>query len=289
VPGSRKVRAACISVASNTILIIMKVAVGIASGSVSILSEAVHSSIDLIAALIALISLSLSSKPADKSHPYGHGKIENISGIIEGLLIFAAAVIIITESVKKILEPQEIAATSTAVAVMLVSAVINFVVSRHLYRVAEQEDSIALEADALHLKTDIYTSLGVAVGLVAIKISGQHIIDPIAAIIVALLISRESWRLLRAAFSPLIDCRLPEDEEKVIAEILQSHENEDFRFAHLRTRKSGPNRFIDFHARVSPHISVKKAGELNRHLKEEIENCIPNVHIHVDVDTSDHV
>ena len=144
--------------ASNTFLIVLKIVAGLVSGSVSILSEAIHSSMDLVASIIALFSVSVSSKPADKNHPYGHGKIENISGVIEGLLIFIAALLIIKEAIHKILNPTEISEVPIAIIVMCISALSNFLVSRQLYKVAKAEDSIALEADALHLKTDVYTS-----------------------------------------------------------------------------------------------------------------------------------
>ena len=162
--SDRRVRFALLSILSNTTLIILKIIAGILSGSVSIISEAIHSGMDLAASVVAFISVRKSSKPADRNHPYGHGKIENVSGIVEGLLIFVAAGMIIIKAVKKISEPAEIDQATIAIAVMLISAVINFFVSRKLYKVSQEEDSMALEADALHLKTDIYTSLGVGMG-----------------------------------------------------------------------------------------------------------------------------
>jgi len=285
--ANRKTRAAALSVVSNSMLIIMKVIVGIMTNSVSIISEAIHSTIDLIAAIIAMISVRLSSKPADKNHPYGHGKIENISGVLEGILIFGAAVLIIAESSKKIFNPHPLQVTGTAIGIMLASAVINFIVSSTLYRAAREEDSIALEADALHLKTDVYTSAGVGMGLIIIKLTGVKIIDPIAAILVALLIIREAWELCCRAFNPLLDSSLPEREEKIILDILEEHANKDLQFAHLRTRKAGPYRFVDFHARITPTISVKKADEMTRHIKKEIQSTVPNAHVHINLESKE--
>ncbi|HEY5537091.1 MAG TPA: cation diffusion facilitator family transporter, partial [Acetobacterium sp.] len=195
----RKSRVALLSIGSNTMLIILKVVAGILSGSVSIISEAIHSSMDLMASCVAFFSVRTSSKPADRDHPYGHGKIENLSGIVEGVLIFIAAGLIIFEAVKKISEPVEIEAAGIAIAVMLTAAVVNFFVSRILYKVGKEEDSMALEADALHLKTDIYTSLGVAAGIILIKLTGILVLDSIVAILVALLIIKEAWVLCRNA------------------------------------------------------------------------------------------
>jgi cation diffusion facilitator family transporter len=156
-----KVKVARLEVLSNSLLIVMKVAAGIQSGSVSIISEAIHSGMDLVAAVIAFFSVKMSDNPSDKEHPYGHGKFENVSGVIEAFLIFIAAFRIILEAVKKILNPGQIEAIGWGSAVMFISAAVNFFVSRRLYSVAKKTESVDLEADALHLKTDVYTSLGV--------------------------------------------------------------------------------------------------------------------------------
>ena len=193
----RKVKVAFLSIISNTVLIIFKLIAGFLSGSVSIISEAIHSGMDLIASIVAFFSVKMSSKPADKKHPYGHGKIENISALIEGVLIFVAAAMIIIEAIKKMKEPSELENTTIAVMVMFVSALTNFMVSRKLYKVGKEEDSMALEADALHLKTDIYTSLGVGIGILLIKLTGINILDSIVAIIVAFIIIKEAWNFAK--------------------------------------------------------------------------------------------
>jgi cation diffusion facilitator family transporter len=168
-----KTKIARLSVASNALLIVMKLVVGVISGSVSIISEAIHSSMDLIAAIIAFFAVRVSDTPPDPEHPYGHGKVENVSGVIEGLLILVAAILIIIEAVKKLLgETFELESLWLGAVVMFVSAVVNTIVSRKLYKVARATNYVALEADALHLKTDVYTSLGVAAGLCLILITG---------------------------------------------------------------------------------------------------------------------
>ena len=155
---NKKIMVARLSVISNSLLIAMKLIVGIISGSVSILSEAIHSSMDLVAAIIAFFAVRISDTPPDSKHPYGHGKIENISGVIEGILILVAAVIIIVESIKKLLGGHSLPqAVGTGALVMVVSGIVNIIVSRRLYKVARETGSLALEADALHLKTDVYT------------------------------------------------------------------------------------------------------------------------------------
>lgn len=197
---SLKTRTARLSVISNSLLIVMKLAAGIISGSVSIISEAIHSSLDLVAAIIAFFAVKISGTPADERHPFGHGKVENVSGVIEALLIFAASAWIIYEAIDRFVHPGETGALGLGVLVMAVSAVVNIIVSRHLYKVARQTDSVALEADALHLKTDVITSAGVALGLVLIWLTDWHVLDPIIALVVAVIIIYESWMLLRKAF-----------------------------------------------------------------------------------------
>lgn len=280
---NRKAKVALLSVASNTILIILKIIAGILSGSVSILSEAIHSSMDLIASIIALFSVSISSKPADRQHPYGHGKIENVSGVIEGLLIFIAAFLIIKESISKILNPSEISEVYIAIAVMGVSALANFFVSRTLYKVAKEEDSIALEADALHLKTDIYTSLGVAIGLLLIKLTDIAFLDPIVAMLVAMLIIKEAWVLCSNAFGPLLDASLCEEEEKQIQDIIEGFKENVAGYHNLRTRKAGHYKYIDLDLFVKGQQTVADAhqlcDEIEKTIQENIKNSSINIHI----------
>lgn len=284
---NRTKKAALLSICSNTILIIFKVIAGLLSGSVSIISEAIHSSMDLMASCVAFMAVRTSSKPADSEHPYGHGKIENISGIVEGVLIFIAAGLIIFEAVKKLFEPVEIEQAGIAIAVMAGAALVNFFVSKYLYKVAKEEDSMALEADALHLKTDVYTSLGVGAGIVLIQLTGLMVLDSIVAIIVALLIVKEAWGLCSNALQYLMDSRLTDDEEqeikKVIEKVKDQHASLVVDYHKLKTRKSGNLRHIDFHITVDPSLTVTEAHDIvgcfKKELCEELKNTRVNVHI----------
>jgi cation diffusion facilitator family transporter len=279
----RKVKVAFLSIISNTVLIIFKLIAGFLSGSVSIISEAIHSGMDLIASIVAFFSVKMSSKPADKKHPYGHGKIENISALIEGVLIFVAAAMIIIEAIKKMKEPSELENTTIAVMVMFVSALTNFMVSRKLYKVGKEEDSMALEADALHLKTDIYTSLGVGIGILLIKLTGINILDSIVAIIVAFIIIKEAWNLCKNALDYLLDSKLSDEEEVVVEKIIRNHSHQFIDFHKLKTRKSGNKKHIDFHITVPPELTVLEAhniiGNLKKDLNETLKNTRVNVHL----------
>ena len=276
-----KASIARLSILSNTLLIIMKLAVGLISGSVSILSEAIHSSMDLIAAVIAFFSVRVSDNPPDSRHPYGHGKIENISGVIESILIFIAAIWIIIEAVKKLLgERIELESITLGSLVMLISAVVNIFVSRRLYKVAHETKSVALEADALHLKTDVYTSLGVAIGLGLIILTGINWLDPVIAILVALFIIKEAYQLLHKAFTPLLDTAWSDNE---IDELETRLSGLGVSYHDLRTRVAGNYRFIDIHIQISENESVgnahKYCDKIESMLKSVYENVTVTIHV----------
>jgi cation diffusion facilitator family transporter len=272
-----KVKVARLSIVSNTFLIIMKLVVGIVSGSVSIISEAIHSSMDLLAALIAFFSVKVSDDPPDSKHPYGHGKVENISGVIEAILIFAAAGLIIFQAVRKLAgEPYELEIVWIGMLIMIVSAIVNFIVSRRLYNIARKTKSIALEADALHLKTDVYTSAGVAAGLGLIAVTGLKWLDPVVAILVAFLIVYESFLLLKKAFSPLIDTAWSEDEIKVLEKRLSKM---SVNYHDLRTRKAGSYRFIDMHVVIPEDRSVGDAHRYCDEIEDELSRNYENLSV----------
>ena len=279
-----KVKVARLSIASNTLLIIMKLVVGIMSGSVSIISEAIHSSMDLVAALIAFFSVKVSDTPPDSKHQYGHGKVENVSGVIEAILIFVAAAWIIIEAIKKLTgKPFELEIIWIGAIVMFVSAVINLFVSRRLYKVARKTKSIALEADALHLKTDVYTSLGVAIGLVLISITGIKWLDPVVALLVACLIIYESFTLLKKAFFPLIDSAWTDDEIKSLENKLKQMK---VNYHDLRTRTAGNYRFIDLHVVIPEDESVANAHKYCDMIEEELSRSFENLSVTTHVEPS---
>jgi len=276
-----KTKVARLSIISNTLLIIMKLVVGILSGSVSIISEAIHSSMDLIAALIAFFAVKVSDYPPDTRHPYGHGKVENVSGVIEAILIFVAAIWIIVEAIKK-LTGEEILLEKIWIGslIMIISATINVIVSRRLYKVARETHSVALEADALHLKTDVYTSAGVAVGLILILITDVKWLDPVVAILVAFFIIKESFSLLRRAFWPLLDSAWGDEEIEGLERKLNEME---VNYHDLRTRVAGNYRFIDIHVEIPENESVGNAHKycdmIENELTASYENLTVTIHV----------
>ncbi|OQX16098.1 MAG: cation-efflux pump [Desulfobulbaceae bacterium A2] len=281
----QRLAAARVSVLSNTLLILAKLGVGLLSGSVAILSEAVHSGIDLVAAGIAWYSVRESGKPADADHHFGHGKIENVAGTIEAVLIFGAAAYILWEALHKLLGgTAAVTMPGWGAAVMGLSAVVNLFVSRHLFTVAARTDSVALAADALHLRTDVYTSAGVFIGLLAIQLTGLNILDPLFAIVVALMIVKAAIDLTRTAFFPILDARLPDEEETLVHEVMARHADRYIEYHKLRTRKAGHIRHIDMHLVVPRLATVQEGHALAHSITADIERALPHSHILVHIE-----
>lgn len=272
------------SIVSNSALVAGKLMVGISTNSISIISEAMHSGMDLAAAMIAYASIRAASRPADEVHQYGHGKIENIAGSIEAILILLAAAWIVYEAISSLVEGPFLAGLSLGVVVMGVSAAINWYLSGYLIRIAKEEESIALEADALHLRTDVYTSAGVAAGLVAIYLTGYIFLDSLIALAVAFMIIKAGFNLLREAASPLVDVRLPEGEEQAIRAIIEQHAGQYVEFHRLRTRRAGRERYVDLHLVVPHNLHVEEVHRICEDIEAKVEARFPasQVLIHVE-------
>lgn len=282
--NNKKVKMAQLSVLSNTLLVLFKLVVGIAINSVSVISEAIHSGLDLLAALLALFAVRQSGKPPDEQHQYGHGKIENISGVIEAILIFIAAIWIIREAVHKLLVGARVETPVWGLIVMAFSGVVNYVISTMLMKTAKATDSVALEADAWHLRTDVYTSLGVAAGLILLLLTGYQILDPLIAIAVALLIIKASFDLTVKAFFPLIDTSLPSDEEEIIKQIIDDYGSQYISFHKLRTRKAGSERHIDLHLVVPETRTIAVSHELCDDIEKAVKDRFPGSHVLIHVE-----
>ncbi len=284
--SNKKAKAARLSVFSNAFLIVMNLAVGLISGSVSIISEAIHTFIDFLAAIMAYFSVRIADSPPDERHPYGHGKFENISGVVEALLIFVASGWIIYHAIQRLTSEHIIDHNGLALGfiVMVISALIDLFVSRHLYRVAKETDSIALKADALHLSVHVYTSLGIGISLAVIYFTGWHFLDPIAAIVVAAFILKEAFEILVEAFKPLIDNALPEEEVNLIVSTIEEFKTKEMNYHMLRTRKAGSNRELDFHLEVPGNMTVKESHDFCDSIEEKLKNKLPNMEITIHVE-----
>ncbi len=285
VSGGTKSRAAAISIGSNALLIALKVAAGAITGSIALLTEAVHSSIDLVASIIALVSVRKADEPPDREHPYGHEKAENLAAAIEGMLILIGAGIIIYEATHRLVVGAEIERLGVGLAVIGFSAVANLGVSAYLGRRARALRSAALEGDAAHLRTDALTSAGVFLGLGLVAITGNAVFDPIAALVVAVAIVGAGLRILTRSSRVLLDeAPPPEELDRVEAAIARARPPEMVGYHKLRARRAGARSYFDLHVQFRDGTTLEDAHRLAHRLRNAIEAEIPDsdVLIHVE-------
>jgi cation diffusion facilitator family transporter len=277
---STKRGAAGLSIASNAILIALKLAAGAITGSIAIITEAVHSLIDLVASVVAYFSVRKADEPADAEHPYGHEKVENLSAAIEGMLILVGAGVIIYEATHQLVVGSEVQRLGLGIAVMAFSVFANLVVSAILSRQAKAHDSQALEGDASHLRTDAMTSAGVLFGLALVQITGDTAFDPITALVVAVAIVWAGFRILRRSTAVLVDEALPGAEmDRIEAAIAAARTPEVAGYHKLRARRAGARRHIDFHVQYRSGTSLERAHELAHQMRDSIEAAIPQAEV----------
>jgi cation diffusion facilitator family transporter len=269
-------RFALISIAAALATIGLKGGAYWITGSVGLLSDALESLVNLAAAIVALLALSAAARPEDDDHRYGHSKAEYFSSGFEGALILLAAVSIIYTSVRRLLAPQPIDHVAIGASIAVAASLINLVVARILFRAGRRYQSITLEADAHHLMSDVWTSVGVVVGVAAAALTGWQRLDPIIAIAVALNIVRTGVSILRRSLLGLLDTAIPEDLQSRISAIFAGHAGDGVRFHALRTRQAGAWRFIDFHVLVPGSWSVQRGHDLLEQIEEEVRAAVPN-------------
>jgi cation diffusion facilitator family transporter len=287
--GITKPAAAAVSIASNSLLIALKLAAAAITGSVAILSEALHSSIDLIASVIAFVSVRRADEPADVEHPYGHEKLESLAASIEGMLILVGAGVIIYEAVHRLSIGAEVESLGVGIAVIGFSAVANAGVATFLSRQARRHDSPALAGDAAHLGTDALTSVGVLVGLILVELTGVEAIDSAVAIAVAIVIVFAGVSILRRSARVLVDESPPPQEmDRIEAAIARARPEEMAGYHRLRARTTGRHRYIDFHVQFRSGTTLERAHSLAHQLRGEIEAELGDceVLIHVEPEAS---
>ena len=273
-----------LSILSNVILTLLKIIVGIISGSLSIISEAIHSLSDFAASVLTFFSVMKSSQPADKDHPYGHGKYEDMSGFIEGVLIILTSLFIIYEAVKKIIIGTSGTTEITlGILVMFVAVVMNIIVSSLLFAVAKKSNSISLYADGEHLRTDVFSSLGVLIGLVLIKITGYTVLDPIIALLVAAFIYRTGYTISKKAIMRLLDYSLPnEDIEKIKEIVCAFHDSVKLKENGIKARQIGPSTDIDLILQFPADTPICECHNICDEIEKQIQtiyvNCSISIH-----------
>ena len=276
--------AAGLSILSNVILTLLKIIAGLMSGSLSIISEAIHSLSDFAASILTFFSVMKSSRPADADHPYGHGKYEDMSGFIEGILIILASLFIIYEAIKKIVMGTAGETENTiGIIVMFIAVVMNIIVSSLLFSVAKKANSISLYADGEHLRTDVFSSLGVLVGLILIKITGHTVLDPIIALLVAAFIYRTGYTISKRAIMRLLDYSLPDEEIEKIKEIVNKfHDSVQLKENGIKARQIGPSTDIDLILQFPKDASICACHNICDEIEKQIQtiyfNCSISIH-----------
>jgi len=281
--------AAGLSVASNSLLIAIKVAAAAITGSIAILTEAVHSLIDLLASVIALTSVRKADEPADVEHPYGHEKVENLASAIEGMLILVGAAVIVYEATHRLVVGAHVDTVGLGIAVMAVSAIANFAISAFLGRQAKRLESPALEGDAAHLRTDAFTSIGVLVGLLLVDLTGDNAFDSIAALAVAVAIVVSGLGIITRSSRVLVDEAVPAEEmDRIEAAIAAVRTPEVAGYHKLRARRAGSRRYVDLHVQFRSGTSLERAHELAHEMRSAIEAELPaaDVLVHVEPEES---
>jgi cation diffusion facilitator family transporter len=285
-----KLRTAALSIVSNSTLILLKVIAGTVTGSVAILTEAIHSSIDLVASIVAFFSVRKAGEPADETHRYGHEKLENLAAAIEGILILVGSAVIAFEAIRRLIRGGNLKLVGVGIAVVGFSLIVNLTISAVIARTARRTDSPALEADAAHLRTDALTSAGVLVALVLVQITGAQWLDPAVALVVAGSIVITGVRLLLRSSRVLVDEALPAEEVAVIRGAIEGFAGRGVVGYHeLRTRRAGSRRYVDLHVQFREGTSLESAHRTAHELQEKIGARLDGADVLIHLEPQDRV
>jgi cation diffusion facilitator family transporter len=283
-------RAAAVSVASNTALIALKVVAGVLTGSVAVLTEALHSSIDLLASLIAFFSVRRAEAPADAGHRYGHDKFENAAAAAEGMLILVGSGVIAFAAIRSLVKGPHLERLGIGIVVVGFAAVVNLGVSTWLFKRGRETSSPALEGDAAHLRTDAYTSIGVLVGLAAVQITGAHWLDPVVAVVIAAAIVVTGLKITLGSLRVLVDEALPDDEQQAITDAITEFAGQGVVGYHqLRTRRAGARRYIDLHVQFRHGTTLEEAHRTAHDLQHAIQARLPAADVLIHLEPEDRV
>ncbi|MDX6650612.1 MAG: hypothetical protein QOI91_20 [Solirubrobacteraceae bacterium] len=288
VPG--RTPAALLSIASNTALILLKVVAGSLTGSVAILTEAMHSAIDLVASIVAYFSVRKAEEPADEGHRYGHEKVENLAAAIEGMLILVGSGVIAFEAIRRLAHSAPVEKLGFGIAVIAFSMVANLAVSAFIARRARETESAALEGDAAHLRTDAFTSGGVLVALVLVQLTGATWLDPAIALLVAVAIVASGWRILMRSTRVLVDEALPEAEMQIIRDEIRAFGPRGVAGFHkLRTRRAGAQRYVDLHVQFRAGTTLEDAHATAHAMQDAIRARLRGADVLIHLEPEDRV
>jgi cation diffusion facilitator family transporter len=271
------------AVIGGFIVFCLKLAAFFISGSVALLSDALESIVNIIASFMMVISVRISGTPADMDHPYGHQKVENISAFIEGALVIVAGLLIAYTAIGRLFNPIQLGSLNLALGVSILATVTNAGLSIYLMRSSKKHGSMALEGDAKHLLSDVLSSIGVVIGLFIASLTGWTILDPLLALVVAILVFKMGTDLVLKSGSGLLD-QAADDEQKKIEDLLNAHHPEFVDYHNVKTRRSGNKVFAELHLTVDPSITVQKAHDLTKHLEEDLRKELPEVSLTIHVE-----
>ncbi len=281
--------AALLSLASNATLAVVKLVVGVVTGSVAVLSDAANSAGDLVASGIAFAGVRAAARPADEDHPYGHERSENLAALVEGLLVLAAGGAVAVEAIRRLIAGSDgLVSLDVAVGVMVVSALANLAVSARLRHVARATGSPAIAADAAHIASDVWTSAGAAAGLVIVWATGWTRVDAAVGVAIALYVVVVGARIAWRAGQILIDQALPDEEMHLISATLDEFaEREGVGFHALRARRSGTKRHVDMHMVVDPDTTVREGHALTGRVKRAVQRALPDSEVLIHLEDHD--
>jgi cation diffusion facilitator family transporter len=273
-----------LSILAAVVTLGLKSAAYLVTGSVGLLSDAAESTINLVAAVTALVSLIYASRPVDESHTYGHEKIEFFSSGLEGALIFVASMVIAWLAIRRFFIPTELESLDIGIGISVVAAAINYVVAQVLLRVGRKHQSIVLEADGRHLMTDVWTSAAVIAGVLLVRLTDIHAFDPICALLMAGYIAWTGFDLVHRSFDGLMDRALPPEEQAVIRQAVEKQLGAGMTYHALRTRRAGTRRFIDFHLLVPGVMEVQRAHEVAERMEAAVAEALPGTEVTVHIE-----
>jgi len=268
-------RFAWLSIAAAVLTIGLKAAAYLLTGSVGLLSDALESVVNLVGALMALAMLTIAARPADEDHAYGHGKAEYFSSGVEGTLILLAAASIGAAAIARLMTPRPLEQIGLGLAVSVAASLVNLGVALVLLRAAKHYQSVTLNANAHHLLTDVWTSVGVLIGVSAVAVTGWQRLDPLVALVVACNIVWTGGRIVRDSVSGLMDTALTADQQDLIRGVLESHRQDGVQFHALRTRQAGANQFVTMHVLVPGIWTVQRGHELLERIESDIIAALP--------------
>ena len=277
-------RAAQLSLLTGVVVFGIKLCGYFLTGSVGLLSDALESTVNVAAALLMMLSLRFAARPADADHPYGHAKAEYLSSFSEGLLIGVAGVLIVQTSVTRLLHPQPVEASALGLGLTVVASIINLVVGSRLSRQGRQLHSPALLADGQHILSDVWSSGLVLAGVLLAIFTGWNWLDPLIGLLVALLVLRVGWSVLRGAVGGLLDERLPEEEITRLEEAISRHSPAFLEVHDLRTRRAGRDTFVDFHLVLTSSMPIVQAHDICDAIEDDLKAILPGVNVTIHIE-----